>query len=55
MSLKENVRWDNNFGLGKIVNMNETLLFINIPNTKTIAKLIQKKLISNPMDNKGLT
>ena len=37
--LKENIRRDNNYGLSQIANMDETSLFINIPNTKTIAKI----------------
>ena len=32
----EDLRWDNSFELSQIANMDETPLFMNIPNTKTI-------------------
>ena len=38
----KNLRWDNNFELSQIANMDETSLFMNIPNTKTIAKISSK-------------
>ena len=38
----KNLRWDNNFELSQIANMDETLLFMNIPNSKTIAKISSK-------------
>ena len=42
--LKEELRWDNNFELSQIANMDETLLFMNIPNTKTIDKIGSKEV-----------
>ena len=42
--LNEDLRWDNNFELNQIVNMDETPLFMNIPNTKTITKIGSKEV-----------
>ena len=40
----EDLRWDNSFELSQIANMDETPLFMNIPNTKTIAKIGSKEV-----------
>ena len=40
----EDLRWDNNLELSQIANMDETQLFINIPNTKMIAKISSKEV-----------
>ena len=44
IKLNEDQRWDNNFELSQIVSMDETPLFMNIPNTKTIAKIGLKEV-----------
>ena len=40
----EDLRWDNSFELSQIANMDETPLFMNIPNTMTIAKIGSKEV-----------
>ena len=35
----EDLRWYNNFELSQKTNMDETILFINFPNTKMIVKI----------------
>ena len=39
----EKLRWDNDFELSQIANMDETPLLMNITNTKTIAKIGSKE------------
>ena len=51
----EDLRWDNNIELNQNANMDETPLFMNISNTKTIAKIGSKKLISKYIGKKGFT
>ena len=36
IKLNEDLRWDNNFGLSQIANMDKAPLFMNIPYSKTI-------------------
>ena len=36
----EDLRWDNNFELSQITNIDETPLFMNIPNTKKLLKFV---------------
>ena len=52
---REDLSIDNNFDLSQIANIDEIPLFINIPNTKWLLKLEQKKLILKPMSKKGFT
>ena len=40
----EKLRWDSDFELSQIANMDETLLLMNITNTKTIAKIGSKEV-----------
>ena len=55
IKLNEDPRWDNNFGLSHIAKMNETPLLMNIPYSKIILKLDQKKLLSKTMGKKGFS
>ena len=49
----ENLRWDNNFELNQIANMDETPLFMNISNTKTITKISSKEVKIKTNEKKG--
>ena len=53
IKLNEDLRWDNNFELCLIVNMDETPLLFNIPNTQTIAKIVSKEVSIKSMEKKG--
>ena len=42
--LNENLRWDNNFELYQIANMDKAQLFMSVINTEMIAKINSKEI-----------
>ena len=44
IKFNKHLRWDNNFELIQIANIDETPLFMNIPKTKTISKIYSKEV-----------
>ena len=50
--LSEKLRWDNDFELRQIANMDKTPLFMNITNTNIIAKIDSKEVDIRPIGKK---